>query len=203
MADIVKTEGLVLAITDGSGNTYPFACANNSSLSITKDLIELAPKTNTNYREYIQGRQTATISGSGLIKMSQSNMHPIVFFDAFIEAIDTTYVGYLDLIDPQNNYKLYKFSCIIQSLSLDSSYSGIPSYNFSLQVTGGFTELTIVDTYTVAAGTITARSTTTHKLVAVGYGGKWYYNYVVDAGPVITLGSSLNGTSVVAAYILI
>jgi len=203
MADIVKTEGLVLAITDGSGNTYPFACTSTSNLSITRDTIELAPKTNTNYREFIQGRQTATITGSGLVKMSQANMHPITFFDGFIEATDTSYVGYLDLIDPQNNYKLYKFSCILQSLSLDASYSGVPSYNFSLQVTGGFTELTVVDTYTVASGTITARSTTTHKLVAVGYGGKWYYNYTVSAGPVITLGSSLNGTSVVAAYIII
>jgi hypothetical protein len=203
MADIVKTEGLVLAITDGSGNTYPFACTSTSNLSITRDTIELAPKTNTNYREFIQGRQTATITGSGLVKMSQANMHPITFFDGFIEATDTSYVGYLDLIDPQNNYKLYKFSCILQSLSLDASYSGVPSYNFSLQVTGGFTELTVVDTYTVASGTITARSTATHKLVAVGYGGKWYYNYTVSAGPVINLGSSLNGTSVVAAYILL
>jgi hypothetical protein len=203
MADIVKTEGLVLAITDGSGNTYPFACTSTSNLSITRDTIELAPKTNTNYRQYIQGRQTATISGTGLVKMSQSNMHPITFFDGFIEATDSTFVGYLDLIDSQNNYKLYKFSCIIDSLTLDASYSGVPTYNFSLQVTGGFTELTIVDTYTVTGGTITARSTSTHKLVAVGYGGKWYYNYTVSSGPVIILGSSLNGTSVVAAYILL
>jgi hypothetical protein len=88
-------------------------------------------------------------------------------------------------------------------LSLESSYSGTPTYNFTLQVTGTFTELTVVDTYTVASGTITARSTSTHKLVAVGYGGKWYYNYTVSTGPVINLGSSLNGTSVVAAYIAI
>jgi hypothetical protein len=69
-----------------------------------------------------------------------------------------------------------------------------------LQVTGGFTELTVVDTYTVSSGTITGRSTSTHKLVAVGYGGKWYYNYSV-VGTTITLGTALNGTSVVAAYI--
>lgn len=203
MADIVKAEGLVLAITDSLGNIYPFACANNTNLSITKDLIELAPKTNTNYREYINGRQSATISGSGLVKLSQTYMHAVTFFDGFIEATDTTYIGYLDLIDPQNNYKLYQFSCILQSLSLDSSYDGVPTYNYSLQVTGAFTELTVVDTYTVTSGTITARDTSTHKLVAVGYGGKWYYNYSVSAGPVINLGTSLNGTSVVAAYIAI
>lgn len=200
MADLVKTEGLVLAITDGSGNTYPFACAKNSTLSISKELIELAPKTNGKYKEYLGGRQTATIGGSGLIKMSQSVMHPITFFDAFIEATDTSYVGYVDFIDAQNNYKLYKFTCIIQDLSIDSTYGGIPSYNFTLQVTGGFTELTIVDTYVVSGGTITGRSTATHKLVAIGYGGKWYYNYTV-VGTTITLGASLNGTTVIAAYI--
>lgn len=203
MADLVKAEGLVLAVTDGSGNVYPFACANNVNLSINRDLIELAPKTNLNYREYIQGRQTATISGSGLIKMSQTYMHPITFFDGFIESTDATYIAYLDLIDPQNNYKLYQFSCILQDLNISSTYSEIPTYNFTLQITGGFTELTVVDTYTVTSGTITARSTATHKLVAVGYGGKWYYNYSVSAGPVINLGTSLNGTSVVAAYIAI
>ena len=200
MADLVKTEGLVLAITDGSGNTYPFACAKNSTLSISKELIELAPKTNGKYKEYLGGRQTATIGGSGLIKMSQSVMHPITFFDSFIEATDTSYVGYVDFIDAQNNYKLYKFTCIIQDLSIDSTYGGIPSYNFTLQVTGGFTELTIVDTYVVSGGTITGRSTSTHKLVAIGYGGKWYYNYTV-VGSTITLGTSLNGTTVIAAYI--
>lgn len=200
MADLVKTEGLVLAITDGSGNTYPFACAKNSTLSISKELIELAPKTNGKYKEYLGGRQTATIGGSGLIKMSQSVMHPITFFDSFIEATDTSYVGYVDFIDAQNNYKLYKFTCIIQDLSIDSTYGGIPSYNFTLQVTGGFTELTIIDTYVVSGGTITGRSTSTHKLVAIGYGGKWYYNYTV-VGSTITLGTSLNGTTVIAAYI--
>ena len=200
MADLIKTEGLVLAITDGSGNTYPFACAKNSTLSISKELIELAPKTNGKYKEYLGGRQTATIGGSGLIKMSQSVMHPITFFDSFIEATDTSYVGYVDFIDAQNNYKLYKFTCIIQDLSIDSTYGGIPSYNFTLQVTGGFTELTIVDTYVVSGGTITGRSTSTHKLVAIGYGGKWYYNYTV-VGTTITLGTSLNGTTVIAAYI--
>ena len=200
MADLVKTEGLVLAITDGSGNTYPFACAKNSTLSISKELIELAPKTNGKYKEYLGGRQTATIGGSGLIKMSQSVMHPITFFDSFIEATDTSYVGYVDFIDAQNNYKLYKFTCIIQDLSINSTYDSIPSYNFTLQVTGGFTELTIIDTYVVSGGTITGRSTSTHKLVAIGYGGKWYYNYTV-VGSTITLGTSLNGTTVIAAYI--
>jgi hypothetical protein len=207
MADVLTTEGLVLAITNESGGVFPFACAKNATLSISRDTIELAPKTNNVYREYIQGRADATISGSGLVKLAENNMQPITFFDGFIEGASATYVGYIDMIDNSNNYKLYRFSCIINELTLSSGYGNIPSYNFTLQVTGGFTELTVVDTYTVSGGTIPARSTATHKLVAVGYKTsayaqtKWYFNYTVSAGPVINLGASLNGVSVVAAYI--
>lgn len=201
MADVLITEGLVLAITNESGGVFPFACAKNATLTISRDMIELAPKTNNVYREYIQGRADATISGSGLVKLVENNMQTITFFDGFIEGASATYIGYLDMIDTSNNYKVYRFSCVINELTLSSSYGTIPSYNFSLQVSGGFTELTVVDTYTVSGGTIPARSTATHKLVAVGFRGKWYYNYTVSAGPVINLGASLNGVSVVAAYI--
>jgi hypothetical protein len=135
------------------------------------------------------------------VKLAENNMQPITFFDGFIEGASATYVGYIDMIDSSNNYKVYRFSCVINELTLSSSYGTIPSYNFSLQVSGGFTELTVIDTYTVSGGTIPARSTATHKLVAVGYRGKWYYNYTVSAGSVINLGASLNGVSVVAAYI--
>jgi hypothetical protein len=39
--------------------------------------------------------------------------------------------------------------------------------------------------------------------VAVGYGGKWYFNYTVTldgATPVINLGAALNGTTVTHCY---
>jgi len=210
MADAVKAEGLVLAATDASGNVYPFACAKDVSISVSRDMIELAPKTNSIFREFMKGRTTFTISGNGLVKLVESNMLPITFFDPFIEGIDSVFVGttnnfiaYLDLIDAQNNYKMYKFGCIFQELSITSSVASLPTYSFTLQGNGAITELTIVDTYTVSGGTIPSRSTATHKLVAVGYRGKWYYNYTVSAGPVINLGASLNGVSVVAAYILL
>jgi hypothetical protein len=158
----------------------------------------------------MKGRTTFTISGNGLVKLVESNMLPLTFFDPFIEGIDSVFVGttnnfiaYLDLIDAQNNYKMYKFGCIFQELSITSSVASLPTYSFTLQGNGAITELTIVDTYTVSGGTIPSRSTATHKLVAVGYRGKWYYNYTVSAGPVINLGASLNGVSVVAAYILL
>lgn len=201
MADAVKAEGLVLALTNESGGVYPFACAKNASLTITSEPIELAPKVNSPYRQYIKGRKTYTINGSGLVKIVESNMQPITFFEPFIESSDVTYIGYLDIIDNQNNYKVYQFNCVITSLSIDSNVGNFGQYTYTLQGTGPFTEITSVDTYTVSGGTITARSTSTWKLVAVGYGGKWYYNYTVSAGPIINLGSSLNGTSVTAVYV--
>ena len=201
MADAVKAEGLVLALTNETGGVYPFACAKDANLTITSEPIELAPKVNSAYRQYIKGRKSYTISGSGLVKLVESNMQPLTFFEPFIESTDITYIGYLDIIDNQNNYKVYQFNCVISSLSIDSNVGNFGQYSYTLQGTGPFTEITSVDTYTVSAGTITARSTTSWKLVAVGYGGKWYYNYTVSAGPVINLGSSLNGTTVMAVYV--
>jgi len=208
MADAVRAEGLVIAATDASGNVYPFACTKDVTMNISRDFIELTPKTNSIFREYIKNRTTYTISGNGLVKIVESNTQPITFFDSFIEGTDSvisgstnSFVGYLDMIDAQNNYKLYKFGCIFQDLTLTSAVGQNAQYSFTLQGNGPITELTVVDTYTVSSGTIPARSTATHKLVAVGYRGKWYYNYTVSAGPVINLGTSLNGVSVVAAYV--
>lgn len=201
MADAVRAEGLVLALTNESGGVYPFACAKDANLTITSEPIELAPKVNSAYRQYIKGRKTYTISGSGLVKLVESNMQPITFFEPFIESSDVTYIGYLDIIDEQNNYKIFKFNCIITSLSIDSNVGNFGQYSYTLQGTGPFTEITSVDTYTVTGGTITARDPLTYKLVAIGYDGKWYYNYTISAGPVINLGSSLNGTSVIAVYV--
>ena len=205
MADAVKAEGLVIAVTNTSGAVYPFACAKDSTITISRDTIELAPKTNNVYREYIKGRQSFTVSGSGLVKIVESNMQPISFFDDYIDGIDSEVVGYLDMIDTSNNYRVYQFNAIINELSLASNVGGLGQYNYSLQGSGPLTELTVVDTYTVSSGKITARDTATHKLVAVGFGGKWYYNYTVtdEGGGVftITIGTSYNGVSVKAVYI--
>ncbi len=205
MADAVKAEGLVIAATNSSGGVYPFACAKDSTITISRDLIELAPKTNSVYREYIKGRQSFNVSGSGLVKMSESYLQPVTFFDDFIDGTDSNVVCYLDMIDAQNNYRVYQFNAIITELSLASSIGALAQYNYSLQGDGAFTELTIVDTYTVTSGKITARSTSTHKLVAIGFGGKWYYNYsVTDEGGgvfTITIGTAYNGVSVKAVYI--
>ena len=203
MADIVKTEGLVLAINDGT-NIYPFACAKNATLTITNDFLELAPKTNAMFREYIPNRKGFTLSGSGLVKLVESTKQAFGFFNDFITGNDVSYTAYIDIIDPQNNYNAYEMSCYITDLTIESAFGSNPSYSFSLQGTGPLTQITESDTYTVASGKITGRDTAVYKLVAIGYGGKWYYNYVVTSPSAgvyeITMGTSLNGTSVKAIY---
>lgn len=205
MAEAVTSEGLVLAVTNTSGGVFPFACTKNATLSISSDFLELAPRTNGIFREYIKGRQSFTVSGSGLVKMVQSNLQPITFFDAFIEGSDTSFICYLDMIDKTGNYKVYKFSCFVQSLTLESSTGQNGTYSFTLQGTGPISEITVVDSYTVSSGKITARDTATHKLVAVGIAGVWYYNYTVtdEGGGVftITIGTAYNGQTVKAAYL--
>ena len=207
MAEAVLSEGLVIAVTNASGGVFPFACAKNATLSISRDTLELAPRTNGVFREYIQNRMSFTVSGNGLVKMAESNMQPITFFDTFIEGTDQEFLCYLDMIDKTGNYKVYQFTAFITSLSISSSVNEFGSYDYTLQGTGPLVEISTVDSYTVASGYITGRNTATFKLVAVGIEGKWYYNYTVTSPSAgvfeINIGTSFNGKTVKAAYISI
>jgi len=205
MADVLKAEGLVLAVTYSNGDVFPFACAKNSSINVSRDFIELAPKSNGYFREYLIGRTGFTISGSGLVKLAQSYMQPFYFFDEFMLNIDTTFKAYLDFIDNQNNYKVYKFDCIMQDLTIDSTIEAFPTYNYTLQGTGPIELINIVDQEVVASGTIDGRDPALYKLTAVGYNGQWYFNYVVTEPSVgvyeIDLGIDLDGVTVTASYL--
>ena len=141
MADVLQSNGLILYVNN-SVSYAPFACAKTSTITINRDVIELAPKTNNRYKRYIGGRSSFTISGSGLIKISDPSNTTITFFDSYIEGTNTIPVqGRFEMIDPQGNYKKYSFEAIIIDLSLESTIGSIPSYSFTLQGTGGFTEI--------------------------------------------------------------
>ena len=207
MADTLKAEGLVIAAMDGSGNVYPFACATNSSITISGETLEIATISNNAFRSFVSGRQSFTISGSGLAKMTETSMNGINFFDNFITGTNTKFKCFLDLIDNQNNYQSYEFQVIITSLTLDSTYGTFPTYSYTLQGASPITDTLIRDQDVVASGKVNALGGSEpggiYKLVAVGYGGKWYFNYTVTldgATPIINLGASLNGTTVTHCY---
>lgn len=203
MADAVKAEGLVLAYEFGAG-VYPFACAKNSSITISKEFIELAPKTDGKFREYLSGKRTFTISGSGLVKVTESNMIGIEGFDSFMIGTDVALKGYLDIIDAQNNLRVYGFNCFIQELTYDSTVGNFANYSYTLQGSGAISLLSEISTGTVTAGTVPGRNPADFKLVAVGFGGKWYYNYAVTGTTpnfVINIGTAYNGVSVKSVYL--
>ena len=207
MADTLKAEGLVIAAMDSNNNAYPFACATNSSITISGETLEIATISNNSYRSFVNGRQSFTISGSGLAKMTETSMNGINFFDNFITGTNTKFKCFLDLIDNQNNYQSYEFYVIITSLTLDSTYGSFPTYSYTLQGASPIIDTLIRDQDVVASGKVTAPAGSEpggiYKLVAVGYGGKWYFNYTVTldgATPVINLGSALNGVTVTHAY---
>jgi hypothetical protein len=207
MADTLKAEGLVIAAMDSSNNVYPFACATNSSITINGETLEIATISNNSFRSFVSGRQSFTVSGSGLAKMTETSMNGINFFDNFITGTNTKFKCFLDLIDNQNNYQSYEFQVIITSLTLDSTYGTFPTYSYTLQGASPITDTLIRDQDVVVSGKVTAAAGSEpggiYKLVAVGYGGKWYFNYAVTLDgttPVINLGSALNGVTVTHAY---
>lgn len=207
MADTLKAEGLVIAAMDSSNNVYPFACATNSSITINGETLEIATISNNSFRSFVSGRQSFTVSGSGLAKMTETSMNGINFFDNFITGTNTKFKCFLDLIDNQNNYQSYEFQVIITSLTLDSTYGTFPTYSYTLQGASPITDTLIRDQDVVVSGKVTAAAGSEpggiYKLVAVGYGGKWYFNYAVTLDgitPIINLGSALNGVTVTHAY---
>ena len=202
MADVVKAEGLVITFTK-NGNVYPLACTKDATLSVSRDFLELAPRSNGIFREYLPNRRTFTVSGSGLLKLSQSYMHGFQIFDLFGSS-DTMYTAYLDIIDAQNNFYVYRFNCYFTDISLAStSGTNFATYNYTVQGTGDFTIASQYASPTVVSGQVTANDPDTYKLVAVGIEGKWYYNYSVQGTSpnfYINIGTEFNGKTANIVY---
>lgn len=202
MADVVKAEGLVIAY-QRSGNVYPLACTKNATLSINREFLQLASKTSGKFREVIPYKRSFSISGTGLLKLSGTYMQDFNMFDLFGSS-DVLYTAYLDIIDNQNNFQVYKFQCYFSDISLEStSGSNFATYSYTLQGTGAFTSITTYSSQTVTSGQVTANDPDVYKLVAVGIGGKWYYNYTVSGTSpnfYINIGTQFNGQTATMAY---
>lgn len=178
MADAVKAEGLVLSY-EYDGNIYPLACTKDATITISREFLELAPKTNNAFKRFIPTKKTFTISGSGLVKLVQNIQHPISFFDDMFQTVNTKFTAFLELIDDFNNYKAYQFECYIVDLTMNSVVNNYANYSYTIQGTGAFTEITSSDLEYIDEGLIPARDPALWKLVAVGFASQWYYDYVV------------------------
>lgn len=143
MSEVLQSNGLVLYLNNGDGY-YPFACAKTSTITIDREVIELAPKTNNAYKRYIKGRNSFTVSGNGLITLFESFSFSITNLDSYIEGTDygTGIIqGRFEMTNPSGLYKKYSFEGIFTNLTLDSTIGQSPTYSFIIQGTGAFTEI--------------------------------------------------------------
>jgi hypothetical protein len=209
----ITAEGLVMTITYG-GITYPVGCAKDVSFNLNRSFIELAPKTNTRFREYIPDRISGTITGNALVLLEATNSHPMPILFQDVYALDPTLFGItFDILDNKSsapNYIAYETTAYLQDITINSTTGQNPSYSFTLQISGPIIPSTsgssTLSTYqqTLASNKVSAQNPATKTLFAVGYNGKWYYSYVVttpSAGVYeILIPDVTNGTKITSIY---
>jgi len=212
MAYNITAEGLVMTITSG-GNTYPVACAKDVSLNLNRSFLELAPKTNEVFREFLPERVTGTITGNALVVLEGSYSHPMtVLFSDMYDTTPTLFTITFDVLDNKTsapNYIAYETTAYLQDITLNSATGQNPSYSFTLQISGPVVPstagtTTLAQQATLASGKVTAQDPASWKLFAIGINGKWYYNYVVttpSAGVYeILIPGVANGTKISILY---
>jgi hypothetical protein len=212
MAYNITAEGLVMTITSG-GNTYPVACAKDVSLNLNRSFLELAPKTNEVFREFLPERVTGTITGNALVLLEGDYSHPTtVLLSDMYDTTPTLFTITFDVLDNKTsapNYIAYETTAYVQDITMNSATGQNPSYSFTLQISGPVVPstsgtTTLAQQATLASGKVTAQNPADWKLFAVGFNGKWYYSYVVttpSAGVFeILIPGVANGTKISILY---
>jgi hypothetical protein len=212
MAYNITAEGLVMTITSG-GNTYPVACAKDVSLNLNRSFLELAPKTNEVFREFLPERVTGTITGNALVLLEGDYSHPTtVLLSDMYDTTPTLFTITFDVLDNKTsapNYIAYETTAYVQDITMNSATGQNPSYSFTLQISGPVVPstsgtTTLAQQATLASGKVTAQNPADWKLFAVGFFGKWYYSYVVttpSAGVFeILIPGVANGTKISILY---
>lgn len=141
MANVLQSNGLVIYLYDGEGYS-PFGCAKTSTITINRDTIELAPKSNLGYKSFIKSRNSFTVSGNGLITLFEPSKISISNFDLFIEGNDSANItGRFEMTSMSGAYKKYSFEGILTNLTLESTIGEFATYSFTIQGTGPFVEI--------------------------------------------------------------
>jgi hypothetical protein len=100
-------------------------------------MIELAPRSSQDAREYEYGRYTGKITGSGLTKVNTSPDNLYTVFDLIGYQLSKTkaLVKY-SVADPSGNVKVFECNTLIEEAGVSKSSGQISSHNYSLQITG-------------------------------------------------------------------
>lgn len=198
MSNAIKADGLVLGFDDGF-HVYPMACAKTSTFTITQDFIELAPKTSSEWREYITARKTFVVSGDGLLKLDDTYAYGDDYLDDKIVTGSNEITGFLFMADSTDG-KLYKFTGYMNELSYSASVGGFAQYSYSIQGTSEPT-LALDTAQTVTAGAVTGVNPATYRYLALAIDGQLYFNYTPNPSTgAITVGTQFNGKTAIIFY---
>jgi hypothetical protein len=136
MADVVRGNACILYIKLGSVY-YPIACSKDVAISITRDLLELAPRASADAREYEYGRYTGKITGSGLTKVNTSpdNLYTVFDLIGYQLSKAKALVKY-SVTDPSGNVKVFECNTLIEEAGVSKTSGQISGHSYSLQITG-------------------------------------------------------------------
>lgn len=137
MADVVQGRFVILYVKLGV-DYLPIACSKDVSIEITRDLLELAPRSSVNAREYEYGRYTGKITGSGLTKIGGDGLYTI-FNMATYQLAGTKALVRFSVEDPDGNLQIYECNCLIETTGVAKSSGSISTHNYSLKITGPVT----------------------------------------------------------------
>lgn len=135
MSNELKGKDCILYVKVGV-EFYPVACSTDVAITTSSDKIELAPFTSGEWRRYIYGRLTGTLTGSGIAKLSTGTELYGIFDLMEKQHERETLLARYSVIDDINNNIVYKVECIIDDISITSTVGQFANFNFSLTITG-------------------------------------------------------------------
>jgi hypothetical protein len=136
MGDVVRGRACVLYMNLGSVY-YPIACTTDVSISVTRDLIELASRSSPDAREYEYGRYTGEITGSGLVKVNSSPDNLYTIFDITGYQLNGQKVLVKwSIEDTDGNVKVFECNTLIRETGLSKNSAQIARHSYALQITG-------------------------------------------------------------------
>lgn len=139
MADVVRGKACILYLKLGSVY-YPVACTRDVSMTIDRDMIELAPRASSDAREYEYGRYTGEITGSGLTKINTSPDNLYTIFDIVgYQLSKVKALAKFSLEDPQGNLKVFECNTLVKTTGFTKTSGQILGHSYTLQITGPVT----------------------------------------------------------------
>jgi hypothetical protein len=135
----VQAKAVVLYAKIGSVY-YPVACAKDVSITTTADMLELAARSSSVWREYEYGRLTGEISGSGITKIDTAPDNLYSIFDVIGQQFSLLkFMVKYSANDPDDNYKVFECNVLVKEVNISGSASALSNYTYNFQITGPVT----------------------------------------------------------------